>query len=193
MTESSGLRMSAGWFGQVIAWFVISAVAAMLVVAVLIPRMGGAIPYTILTGSMEPDLPVGSLAVVKPADIGDILIGDVVTYQITTGKDTVATHRVIGKFENPAGEPQLLTKGDANSSPDSETVTQAQVKGKLWYQVPYLGRVNTLIDNAQRHTITVVIVAGLLIYASFMFAGSTRDRIASRRSKDRIAEGEVAS
>ncbi len=46
-----------GWLGQLLAWLAILGVVAILLVAVLVPRLGGATPYTILTGSMKPDYP----------------------------------------------------------------------------------------------------------------------------------------
>ncbi len=66
----------------VACWLVILAVVAMLAVAVAIPRLGGGTPYTILTGSMEPNYPPGTLVVAKPAEPSDIRIGDVITFQL---------------------------------------------------------------------------------------------------------------
>ena len=51
------MRPVAAWFGQVVAWAVIVAVVSVLAVAVLVPRVTGATPYTILTGSMRPSFP----------------------------------------------------------------------------------------------------------------------------------------
>lgn len=184
MNERLGLRITAGWFGQVIAWFFIAAVVAMLLAAVLIPRMGGGTPYAILTGSMRPDLPIGTLVVMKPVDATDIGVGNVVTYQLKSGEPTVVTHRVVAVGFDSDGTRIFTTQGDANNSPDAKKVIPAQIKGKFWYQVPYLGRVNILINKAQHHAITVLIVSGLLIYAGFMFTGSVRERIAKKRSND---------
>ena len=47
----------ARWVGRVVAWMVILTSLAALTVAVLVPRLGGATPYEILTGSMQPGLP----------------------------------------------------------------------------------------------------------------------------------------
>lgn len=185
MSEHSGLRSSVGWLGQVLAWVVITAMVVMLAACVVIPRIGGATPYTILTGSMRPALPPGTLVVVKPVKAEDINIGDVITFQIKSGDPTVATHRVIGIQAEQDGTPKFLTKGDANNAAEPKAVMAAQLKGKMWYEVPYLGRVNVLIDNAQRHAITVLIISGLLIYAAFMFTSSTRERI--KRSKEKEA------
>ncbi len=60
------------------------------------PRLGGATPYTVLTSSMEPEYPPGTLVVVRPVPIEEIGIGDVITYQLESGEPTVVTHRVVG-------------------------------------------------------------------------------------------------
>lgn len=155
----------------------------MLAICVAVPRLGGATPYTILTGSMRPTMPPGTLLVVKPVAVDDIDIGDVITFQIESGKPTVASHRVIGKTAARDGTPRFLTQGDANDAPDANPVRTAQIKGKMWYRVQHLGQVNILIDNAKRQAVSVLIISGLLAYAGFMFAASARERIVTKRPK----------
>jgi len=187
MSELRGLRSVVGWLGQIVSWIVIVAVVAMLAVCVAIPRIGGATPYTILTGSMRPTMPPGTLVVSKPTHVDDIDIGDVITFQIESGKPTVATHRVIGRTTDREGNPQFLVQGDANDVPDANPVRAVQIKGKLWYKVQHLGRVNVLIDNAQRQVVSVLIISGLLAYAGFMFASSVREPMARPGPKDKEA------
>ncbi|GAA3531504.1 signal peptidase I [Aeromicrobium panaciterrae] len=181
------MKSTAGWIGQVISWFVIFAMLAVLAICVLIPKLGGATPYTILTGSMRSSLPPGTLVVVKPTPVDQIDIGDVITFQIRTGDPTVATHRVIAKTVGDDGTPRLLTKGDDNTAADAAPVRAEQVRGKLWYSVPVLGRANVLLDRTQHQTLVVGAGAGLLIYAAFMLvtaATETRPRRPSRRESE---------
>ena len=186
-----GVRKSsghlAGWFGQVVAWLVIASVAAVVTVAVLVPRLGGATPYTILTGSMRPDLPPGTLVVVKPAPTDEIGIGTVITYQLNSGEPTVVTHRVVSVGFDGKGKRVFTTQGDANNVADAKAVMPVQVKGKVWYSVPYLGRVNNAITGKERSFTMIVVVSGLLLYATFMFTGALRDRVSRRHGKARVA------
>jgi len=170
-----------GWVGRVAAWLVIFSVAVVLAVAVLVPRLAGATPYTILTGSMRPDLPPGTLVVIKPVGISDVGIGDVITYQLQSGKPTVVTHRVTAVSQSLRGETTFTTQGDANNAPDNKAVKPVQVKGKLWYSVPYLGYVNNAITGKERDTTMIVVVSGLLVYSAFMLTGSLRDRLRKPR------------
>ena len=164
-----------GWVGRVLAWTVILGIGAIILIAVLIPRIAGATPYVVLTGSMRPTMPPGTMVVVRPAKSGDVGIGDVVTYQLKSGDPTVVTHRVVamGSFR---GEPIFQTQGDANHVADEKWVRQVQIRGVKWYAVPYLGYVTSAITNSQRQVALYAIVTFLLGYAAFMFSSAVRDR-----------------
>ena len=62
---------------------------------IVIPALTGGTALTVLTQSMEPRLPPGTLIVIRPTAIDDIKIGDVVTYQIKSGQPAVVSHRVV--------------------------------------------------------------------------------------------------
>ncbi len=165
-----------GWVGQVIAWSIILAVGALLVVSVLIPRIVGATPYTILTSSMEPAMPPGTLVVVKPVDTDQIGVGEVVTYQLESGQSTVVTHRVAAVGLTAKGETVFTTQGDANDVADEKPVRPVQIRGERLYFVPYIGKVTTVVTSSQRGVATVVIVLGLFGYSASMLVGAARDR-----------------
>lgn len=173
------------WARQVVMWAVILGIAAAIAAAVLVPRLSGATPYTILTSSMQPSYPPGTLVVVKPVGIDEIAIGDVVTYQLSSGKSTVVTHRVMAISTNLKSEQTFTTQGDANNVADAKPVMPVQIKGKLWYHVPYLGYVNKFITGKERHIAMIIVVSGLLLYAAYMFTGSARERLHKRRGPKR--------
>lgn len=175
-------RAIASWSGRVIAWFVILGAVAVLAAAVVVPRLGGATPYTVLTSSMEPGFPPGTLVVVRPVPIEEISTGDVITYQLESGDPTVVTHRVVGLSTTLGGEQSLVTQGDSNDIPDAAPVQPVQVKGRLWYSVPYLGRISNVINGDQRQVGVYVVVGALLGYAALMFGGSVRERRRRRPS-----------
>lgn len=176
------LRAASKLVWRAVVWVVLVAALVLILIAVLIPRFGGATPYTVLTGSMRPSLPPGTLVVVKPVPAAEIGIGSVITYQLESGKPLVVTHRVVGvSFAN--GEHIFQTKGDANDVPDGEWVREVQVKGELWYAVPGLGYVSQAVSSEQREIIKYVGAAVLIGYAAFMFTGSIRDRVRARRTE----------
>ena len=48
---------------QVVLWLVILTALTAVALAVAVPRIAGGTPYTVLTGSMEPDLPPAILGI----------------------------------------------------------------------------------------------------------------------------------
>ncbi len=170
-----------GWTGQVLAWFVIAGVLVLLTLGVLVPRLGGATPYTILTGSMEPGLPPGTLVVVKPVQPAKIAIGTVITYQLDSGRPTVVTHRIVRVGIDGTGQRIFSTQGDANNAPDAKPVRPVQVRGEQWYSVPYLGHLNNALTGGERAIAVYLVGFGLLIYSATMFIGAARDRRRDRR------------
>ena len=151
----------AGWIGRLLLWLLILGVAGVIVVAVLVPRAGGGTPYTVLTGSMRPTYPPGTLIVSRPVDPQHIRIGHAITFQLKSGDPTVVTHRVVGSRLGRDGKLEFLTKGDANTTQDKDAVRAVQVRGRLWYAVPYLGYANSALSAGQRQLATWV-VGGLL-------------------------------
>lgn len=180
MARLSGL---AGWAGQVLAWLVILGIAAILAIAVLVPRVAGATPYVILTGSMRPTMPPGTLVVTRPAPVEEIGIGTVITYQLDSGEPSVVTHRVVSVGSNGKGERILRTQGDANNAVDQKPVLPVQVRGERWYDVPYLGYVTNFVTAGQRQIITIVVASGLFVYAGWMFLAGARDRRTKKTSR----------
>ena len=179
------------WWGitvQVMAWTVIVAAGGVLCIAVLVPRLAGATPHAVLTGSMQPGLPPGSLVVTRPASMSDISAGDVIAYQLRSGDPTVVTHRVVATGIAASGDQVLVTQGDANRVADPEPVRDVQLRGRVWYAVPHLGRASTVLPGSTRSALTVVVGAGLAIYAAAMFTSALADRRRVRNEQDRTRE-----
>ena len=170
------------WVGLVLTWCVMLGFGAILLVSLVIPRLGGATPYVVETGSMRPGMPPGTLVVVKPVAPEQIAAGDVVTYQIRSGDPTVVTHRVVKVGFDGAGEPRWQTQGDANDAADPNWVLPVQVQGRKWYAVPYLGYVTSLVGSQQRGVLMTLVVLGLFGYAASMFRGAFRSRRAGATS-----------
>lgn len=158
-------------------WMTLVAFVTILMAAVVVPRVAGATPYAIMTGSMQPQYPPGTLVIVKSKDMAQLRTGDIITYQVESGQPTVVTHRVIGQGLTAAGNQYVTTKGDANNVADAEPVRPVQIRGELWYALPYLGYANDLITPKDRHVVLIGAVGVLLMYAAVMFASAARDRL----------------
>lgn len=173
-----------GRVGQAVSWVVILGAISAVAVGVLVPRVGGATPYTILTSSMEPNYPPGTLVVVKPTPAEKIGVGTVITYQLESGQKAVVTHRVVSVGYGATGELSFITRGDANESNDLEPVKPVQIKGTLWYAVPKLGWMSDAVSQDQRNSAVYVVAGGLGLYALWMLGGAVTDRMRSGRSPE---------
>ena len=164
---------------------VLSAVALGLAVFVALativaPKVLGATPYTVLTGSMRPAMEPGTLAIVKPVAPGDVRIGDVLTYQLAPGRPEVVTHRVVGVNTGSDGVRSFRTQGDANSHADPDPVLPVQVRGRVVYAVPWLGHVNSAINSTNRSTAMLIGAGGLIAYGLWQVVGGVRQRRTAR-------------
>lgn len=157
--------------------------ALMVLIAVLIivlPLAVGGSPLTVLTSSMEPKLPPGTLVVVRPAPATEIGIGEVITYQLRSGEPELVTHRVIQRIAASDGTVSFITQGDNNGAPDPEPVREVQLRGVVWYAIPYLGWVNTWLTGDTRTIVVPIAATAMFGYALWMLLSGIRDRRRSR-------------
>lgn len=158
---------------RIMRWAAGTALVLVVVLALavaIIPAIGGATPLTVLSGSMEPALPVGSTVVVRPRPVAEIAVGDVITF---TDRDTesdetrIVTHRVIGIEPGPA----FVTMGDANNAPDPGLVQAADVRGVQWYAVPYVGLLRERLFTPPGSYFAVGVL--LLVVAAYLLVPRT--------------------
>lgn len=151
-------------------------VLALAALTILLPALVGGRPFTVLTASMEPGLPPGTLIVTQPVSMEDVRLGDVITYQIESGSPAVVSHRVIEKSMSANGSTTLVTQGDNNDLADEKPVEAVQLVGRLWYSIPLLGWVNNAVNGEARAFVVPVAVTLLFGYAGWMLVSSLLER-----------------
>lgn len=109
-----------------------------------IPLKGNYKVKIVLSGSMEPDIKVGSLIIIKPVD--SYAIGDIITFGKDDQKNVPTTHRIV-EMRIITGETRFTTKGDANGNVDFKEVTEDEILGKVLFDIPWLG---FLLDMAKK-------------------------------------------
>ena len=149
-----------------------TAVALLAVIAFAVGPAFGAWRITpILSGSMRPDLAVGSLAIATPEFVSDVHPGQVIVFRTPVGDHLTVAHRVIQVIQGGA-EPIVQTKGDANAAPDP---FRAQLHGnEVWVvrgSVPLLGYA-ALAAARGRMLIAALLTAVLLIPVAVFLARS---------------------
>lgn len=113
--------------------------------------------YTNKSGSMDPIINTGSLIVVRKQGMYDI--GDVVSYNaLVEGQEIIISHRIVG-----IGGNVYLTKGDANTAIDRETVVPRLIIGKVVLIIPYLGHIVSMVKSTFGVLFTILLPASVII------------------------------
>lgn len=93
--------------------------------------------FRVVTGSMEPTIPVNALLMAKETDIKDVREGDIVCFRSTNpgSEGLIVTHRVVRVL--PDSNYRLITKGDnpeTNPTVDINPVTEQNLIGRVtWH------------------------------------------------------------
>ena len=136
-------------------------ICLLLIIAVCsigIPRLFGINEFNVLTGSMTPTYPVGTLVFVQPKDPSTIRPGEVVTMIMDEDLNMV-THRVTA---NNYEDKTLVTKGDANNSEDAPSLYE-NVVGVVVFSIPYAGGiVDYMTNDANGRVFGIGIVLSIL-------------------------------
>lgn len=139
-----------------------SVIGALCIIAVLAGLLFRATPLIVISGSMEPDIPTGSLVITQERPVVEVAIGDVVTVERTDGHGLV-THRVEG-IETVDGEISLTLKGDANTLVDPNPYTPKTV-GAYLFSIPGAGNVAAFLQTGSG-----MLIGGALLLAVLALA-----------------------
>ncbi|MCW2796961.1 signal peptidase I [Nocardioides sp.] len=155
-------------------------------VLLVVPKAVGAVPITILSGSMRPTMPPGTVVVVRPVEPHRIRIGDVVTYQATSDEPMLVTHRVTEVTRSPHGRLGFTLQGDNNDAPD-QPVRPEQIRGRVIYAVPYFGWVTNRLNTGDGPAHTRWAAYALMGYGALVLGRGTFARIRTPRAQGRSA------
>ena len=131
-----------------------------------VPRLFGVNEFNILTGSMSPDYPAGTLVFVQPKDPSAIRPGEVVSVVMNDNLD-VLTHRVVS---NNYDDNTITTRGDANNSDDAPTLYE-NVVGVVCFSIPYVGGVVDFLVNDSFGRIVGIGVLVTILALTFLAEG----------------------
>ena len=89
--------------------------------------------FRVVTGSMEPTIPVGTILMTRDTPIEEVQEDDIVCFRSTNpgSEGLIVTHRVTGVYDTPDGIRCLQTKGDNNPSIDVKPVMQNNLIGRV--------------------------------------------------------------
>ena len=175
-------------------WNIISSILVALVVILTLLLVGARVVglqvFSVLSGSMEPTYPVGSLVFVKKADPSEVKAGDPITYLIA--EKQVVTHRCVEVLPDEE-DPSVLrfrTKGDANNVEDATLVHENNLIGKPVFSVPLLGFAANYIQHPPG-TYVAIAIAALIVLLAFWPSGEKKAETAGKENSVSQASDEA--
>ena len=106
------------------------------------PRIFGYEIYDVLSGSMEPEIPVGSVIYVEKVDPSEVDVDDVIAFY---DGESVIAHRVV---TNRTSLGEFVTKGDANDVEDFDPIPYDALIGRVALHLPLLGHAMALYASS---------------------------------------------
>ncbi len=128
------------------------------------PRsLAGFSAMLVLSGSMQSEIPKGSLVINRSVEPETLQVGDDITYLASS--TTTVLHRIvdiIGSYED-TGEPAFQTQGIENPEPDEALVPAGNVVGKVIWHSHMLGSIaETITDNFPVIIFFIVVIVILI-------------------------------
>ncbi len=136
-------------------------VLALFMVATMVRFPGNLSIKIVLSGSMEPAIPVGSVVIVKPT-VASYKIGDIITFGKDKKGEIPTTHRIV-EMRVDNGTMVYVTKGDANNDRDADEVREDEIIGKVLVDLPYVGYVIALARKPLGMVFLIIIPALIVI------------------------------
>ena len=130
------MRLWSRWLVNLVLALVILSLLVLLVVPLFFQQRAA----VVLSGSMEPALPRGSLAFTMAIEPREVKVGDIIAFSPEEGSEITTSHRVI-EIMTTDGELSFQTKGDANEDADLWPVSADYIRGKVIFHSPRLGRI----------------------------------------------------
>jgi signal peptidase I len=141
-------------------WTVLGLLFGLLAITT-VPRVVGWVPYTVLTGSMQPSIAPGDVVLDKPVQPQKLRAGDVVTFPDPANKKRMITHRV-RRVDATAQTVRVITRGDANNQDERWSAPADGRVGRVEARVPMVGHVLQRIHSPFGRMLLLVVPALLL-------------------------------
>lgn len=120
---------------------------------IVVPQLRDYQVYRVISPSMTPEIPVGSIIYVQPTAPEEIQSEDIIAFW---SGDSVITHRVV---RNHLVEGEFTTKGDANPTEDEDRVDYEDLIGRVVRHYPYLGELLALYSTSVGKVYVVLFAA----------------------------------
>lgn len=153
-------------------------IVILLCVPLVLPKMLGYQVCEVVTGSMEPELQVGSVVYIEKCDANQIKVGDIISFYVGIDEENIISHRVVEIKENES----FVTKGDSNNYNDDSTVDSTHLIGKVKFKINNISWLVHLFDSITG----IIIVCGIIVISLFLnISSDILDRSISKEKNDK--------
>ncbi len=135
-----------------------------LAASLTVPNLFDYRALTVLSGSMEPALGVGSVVIDERISALEARRGDIVSFPDPDQRGRTLTHRLrSARVEGKTA--YMVTKGDGNDAPERWSVPAEGEIGRVEYHVPKLGYARAFISTgaARLAVLGIVLAMGLCL------------------------------
>ncbi|MDQ1205232.1 signal peptidase I [Microbacterium sp. SORGH_AS_0862] len=161
---------------------VLGAICILVFLAALVTNVR---PVVVISGSMAPGIPVGSVVFTQEVPADDVVVGDIVTVQRPRDLGLV-THRVVQATSIEGGGASLILRGDANDTDDPQPYDVRTV-GKYIFHIVGLGYVTLALQSGSGWFIiggVAVFLIGLFVLDPSRLGADARPVALRERSEE---------
>ena len=148
-----------------------------------VPSVFGYKPFIVLSGSMETEIYVGDLVIVKEVDSSTLEVNDIIAFR--DSENLVTTHMIVDVVNTDKGR-CFETKGDNNNTKDDNIVCSDSIEGKYHSKISKIGNAILFIQEPLGF---IVMMLSLLIICIFIYLISNK-KINNQISDDELKEFE---
>ncbi len=141
------------------------------------PSVFGIKIFCIISGSMEPNISINDLVIIKEVPQNEINSKDIISF--TVNGETI-THRIENISTDESGDLVYTTKGDANNIEDADTIKFEDIEGKYIGKIPKIGKIILVLKS--KTTLGIVLLVLILLY---IFEQKSNEK-KIKRSNERI-------
>ena len=146
-----------------------------------VPSLFGYKPFIVLSGSMEDEMYVGDLVIVKETDTDSLKVNDIIAFR--DSENYVTTHRIVNIVNTDKGK-CFETKGDANNTKDNGVVCPDSIEGKYSSKIPAIGNAILFIQQPLGFTVMMLSIFIICILIYFISNRNINQKISNEELKE---------
>ena len=146
-----------------------------------VPSLFGYKPFIVLSGSMEDEMYVGDLVIVKEIDANLLQVNDIIAFR--DSEDFVTTHRIVNIVNTDKGR-CFETKGDANNTKDNGVVCPDSIEGKYSSKISGIGNAILFIQQPLGFAVMMLSIFIICILIYFISNRNINRKISDEELKE---------